>query len=225
MAHLHEGSTGYTGALVLLHFLEFNLQLGAGGATLDLPPEIVNLRDVTGKPVAPVHLGKDETNKVFGRVTLDAGAATARAPGACWDWGPAGFRRLSNELTWTIPGMEGTSLTLVPRDSEGNELTGKPRPTLHPVTVGGESVINMFVHHIPPGDLPFDPEDHPQPPLGSEAHHFGAYFSLFGGPVPIRLPKFWGAGKECGAVVPSDIGTTGSRGGSPYNCMLAADWP
>ena len=224
MAHLRPGVTGGDNIPVLVRLAGETLRLnGTGAANLYICTEIVNLRPVTGKPVHADHLGKDERQKLAARITLGSGRMTRIAPGDCWEWVPGQFRHLAHQVEWEIE-YPDASLTLQMEDFDG--VPGRTLQTLYPFTpLGGTPVINLNVHHVPVGDLPPDPEPASQrhvPAFGAEPTHFLTFYTLFGGGVPIRLPKYWGSGSDCertSACLP-----VLDMGGSPFNCMVAGDW-
>ena len=192
------------------------------GAGLERCGHIVNLREITGRPVDPDHLGADAKRKLVARVTLGAGRITRVSPGVCWEWRPGEFRPIAHRVEWEIPEMEGDRLALVSEPIAGG---GVPRQlgTLFPV----DGRINLDVFHETTQDLPPDPmpiAHQPAPMPGESPKHFSAYYGLFGGPVPIRLPTYWGKLGDCPPLpdgcelIPPDMG------GTPYTCLVAGDW-
>ena len=200
------------------------IAFGSGdAATLALCGHIVNLRDATGRSVDSDHLGADSKQKLTARVTLAAGGVTRVAPGVCWEWGPGEFRPIAHRLEWEIPNVEGDSITLTSEPIGGGGTT-QNHGTLYPV----DGRVSLDVFHETPQDLPPDPLPiaHQHPPMPGEApKHFSAYYSLFGGPVPIRLPKYWGNLEDCPPVDNPCALIPPSMGGTPYNCIIAGSWP
>jgi hypothetical protein len=189
-------------------------------ASLALCGHIVDLKEITRKPVDPDHLGADTKKKLVARVTLGAGKLTRVSPGVCWEWRPGEFRPIAHRVEWEIPGIEGDRLELV-GDILGGGGTPKALGTLFPV----DGRINLEVLHDTAHELPPDPMPmhHSAPPMpGDSPKHFSAYYGVFGGPVPIVLPRYWGDLSDAPAiangceVIPPDMG------GRPYNCLVAA---
>jgi hypothetical protein len=203
----------------------YTLNFRGSGADLTICPEVVNLRSVTGRPVDTDHLWKDEKRKLVSRVALDDGKMTGVRAGACWEWNPGQYRHLAHQVEWSIEYPNDTNLVLQLCDFEERVL--KTLQPLYPITpVGGSPEISLIVHHVPAGELPPDPEqDAHEPGFGMEPEHFRSYYSVFGGGVPVRLPKYWGRGGDCERPISSTCSPSLGKGGSPFNCMLAGDWP
>jgi hypothetical protein len=193
------------------------------GANADprLCGHIVNLREITGRGVDPDLLGADTRNKLVSRITLGAGRITRVAPGVCWEWRPGEFRPIAHRVEWEIENVPGDTLALAGEPIGGGGAQ-RPLGTLHPV----DGRIDLQVFHETPDDLPPDPAplDHlPAPMPGDHPKHFSAYYGLFGGPVPIVLPRYWGLLTDCPpvanpcAVIPPDMG------GRPFTCLVAGD--
>jgi hypothetical protein len=208
------------GVPVLASLTGHTLALGAGDtAGLSLCSQIVDLRQITGRPVDPDHLGADTKNKLTARVTLGAGAITRVAPGVCWEMAPGEFRPLAHRVEWEIPDFPGDSLTLTAQPLGGG---GSPRVlgTLYP----RDGRVNMEILHETPQDLPPEPrsaDQHPTPMQGDAAEHFAAFYGVFGGPVPNVTPRYWGRLEECPPttggcpVLPPDMGRLA------YACLVA----
>lgn len=192
-----------------------NLQLIHMGseANLSLCPEMVNLAEVTRRPVEADHLGPDTTTRLVSRVRLGAGRINAVARGVCWEWGQGRIRSIAHKVQWTIDGIPGTDLKL--RLLGLHSGTAVQVPILYPIN----GAINLFVHHVPQGDLLPEPENHHEPQSGAEPHHFAAFYNLFGADPPMRLPRY--AGKSCS---PSTTPCTEipEIGASAFTCMVAA---
>ncbi|HEX2094873.1 MAG TPA: hypothetical protein VHG28_20910 [Longimicrobiaceae bacterium] len=215
-AHLRENSTGGDGITALKRLAGLTLTLaGTGAASLGICSEIVNLRAVTGKPVAPAA----NARTMVARVVLRSGEMSGVAPGACWEWEPGTFRHVAHQAEWKID-SDDTSLILPVSDFAGSTLAPLQ---LYPLPTGGTPAINLIVHHVPAGELPPEPDPiRHAPEFGAPADHFLAYYSLFGGAVPVRLPKFWGTGEDCPRTSTCTLLEI-DKGGSPFNCMLASD--
>jgi hypothetical protein len=218
--HLVPGAPAM-GVPALAKLTGHQLTLAAGNqAELALCGEIVDLREVTGRGVDPDHLGADAKRKLVSRLTLGAGRITRVAPGVCWEWRPGEFRPIAHRVEWEIENVEGDSLSLV-ADPIGGGGAQKPLGTLYPV----DGRVNLRVFHETPDDLPPDPApvDHlPAPMPGDHPKHFSAFYGLFGGPVPIVLPRYWGTLDDCPPiqnpcpVLPPDMGAR------PFTCLVAS---
>jgi hypothetical protein len=212
------------GVTALAKLTGHHLTLAAGDqAELKLCSEIVDLRDITGRGVDPDHLGADTRRKLVSRVTLGAGRITRVAPGVCWEWRPGEFRPIAHRVEWEIEGVEGDSLSLVSEPIRGGGAQ-KPLGTLYPV----DGRVSLEVLHETPQDLPPDPMplEHQTPPMpGDHPMHFSAFYGVFGGPVPIVLPRYWGPLADCPphadpcAALPPDMGAT------PFTCLVAGVSP
>jgi hypothetical protein len=207
------------GVTAVTSLTDQTLTLGGNTANLALCQTIVDLGEVTGRPVDPDHLGADGQRKLVSRVTLGAGGMTAVSPGVCWEWGPGEFRPIAHRVQWEIPDLEGDSLTLI-ADPLHDAGVGRELGTLYPVN----GVISVNVFHETAQDLPPEPlplEHQPVPMPGGTPPHFAAFYALFGAPVTIRLPKYWGKLDDCPemegpcAILPPDMGAT------PYTCLVA----
>lgn len=187
-------------------------------AELRLCNQIVNLRAVTGRSVDPDHLADDRQRKLVARVTLGAGRMTRVSPGVCWEWGPGEFRPMAHRAEWEIPNVPGDSLTLVsnPLGGGGTRHLG----TLHPVN----GAIHLDVLHDTLQDLPIEPipmDSQPAPMLGESPKHFAAYYSLFGGAVPTRLPRYQGNLANCHEFPGGCEAIPPDMGGAPFSSLLA----
>ncbi|MFL5386144.1 MAG: hypothetical protein ACJ8GN_26815 [Longimicrobiaceae bacterium] len=192
-------------------------------AELRLCSQIVDLREVTNRPVDPDHLADDTQKKLVSRVTLGAGGMTRVSPGVCWEWRPGEFRPIAHRAEWEIPDFPGDRLALVAEPLGGG---GVPQPlgTLFPV--GGE--MNLDVLHVTQADLPPDPlpmEHQPMPVPGEDAKHFSAYYGLFGDPVPIRMPRYWGKLEDCPELPGGCEAIPPGMGSMPVTCLVAAVGP
>lgn len=188
-------------------------------ANLAFCSHIVDLREITQRPVDPDHLGADTGKKLVARVTLGAGGITRVAPGLCWEWRPGEFRPIAHKVEWEILDVEGDALTLASEPIGGGGVA-KALGTLHPI----DGRVNLVVYHDTTQGLPPEPlpqEHHPVPPPGFTPHHFSAYYTLFGGPVPSVLPRYWGKLGECPPLsnpcdlLPPDMGI------APSTCLVA----
>jgi hypothetical protein len=50
------------------------------------------------------------------------------------------------------------------------------------------------------------------------------YYDLFKKPVRVRHPQFAGDDENC-IVAEEGIEILQDKGGTPFNCMIASDWP
>lgn len=190
-------------------------------ASLAMCGHIVNLREITGRPVDPDHLGDDTSRKLTARVTLGAGRITRVSPGVCWEWRPGEYRPIANRVEWEIDDVDGEQLTLV------SELIGgggeqKALGTLHPIN----GRVNLVVYHEPTQDLPPEPlplHHQPVPPRGFTPHHFSAFYALFGVAVPTVLPRFHGPLSDCPPLAGGCDTIPPEMGGMPYTCLVAGD--
>jgi hypothetical protein len=160
------------------------------GASLAVCNQVVDLGEVTGRGVDPDHLGPDNRKKLVSRVTLGAGAMTRVAPGACWEWRPGEFRPIAHRAEWEIPNMPGDSVTFTTIPLSGGGAA-RDLGTLY----ARDGRINVDLYHEPQEELPPSPAplDHGKMPMpGDPAAHFTAYYGLFGAPVPVVLPRYWG---------------------------------
>ncbi|MFL5381465.1 MAG: hypothetical protein ACJ8GN_02955 [Longimicrobiaceae bacterium] len=201
----------------------YALTLAGDGADLRLCSHIVDLREVTGRSVDPDLLGADSQNRLVSRVTLGGGRITRVAPGVCWEWAPGEFRPIAHQVEWEIPGMKGDSLTLAAQ-AIGGGAAPMPLGTLYPV----DGRVSLVMYHETQQDLPPDPlpAEHQHPPmLGESPRHFAAYYALFGGPVPIRMPKYWGRRDDCPKLAGGCEPLPSGMGGMPFACLVAGVSP
>lgn len=83
--------------------------------------------------------------------------------------------------------------------------------------------VEVVVYHETPDSLPPDPvavESQPVPAQGFSPHHFSAYYTLFGGPVPTLLPRFWGKYSECPPLANPCEPLPPDMGGVPFYCLV-----
>lgn len=197
------------------------LRVGEGDAAgLSLCSQIVDLGEITGRGVDPDHLDADTKRKLVARVTLGAGSMTRVAPGVCWEMRPGEFRPIAHRVEWEIPDFPGDSLTLTAQPLGGGG-TDRVLGTLYP----RDGLLNLRVLHETPQDLPPEPQsihDVPAPMPGDPPRHFTAFYSLFGGPVPMVMPRYWGTfSNDCPPVsggcpeLPPDMGAIA------YTCLVA----
>lgn len=184
---------------------------------------IVDLREITGRSVDPDHLGADTKRRLVARVTLGAGRITRVSPGVCWEWRPGEFRPIAHRVEWEIPDVQGDQLTLLTEPisgGSGRRMLG----TLYP----RDGLVNLEVFHETPQDLPPDPMpvEHQSPPMpGENPKHFSAFYGLFGGPVPIVLPRYWGTLADCPPLADPCAVLPPEMGGTPFTCLVAGVVP
>jgi len=191
-------------------------------ADLRLCSQIVDLRAVTGRSVDPDHLADDTQNKLVSRVTLGAGRMTRVSPGVCWEWGPGEFRPIAHRAEWEIPDVPGDKLTLVSKPLGG----GTPRYVGELFPVNGAvhlDVLHETLQALPPDPLPLSYQSPPM--LGESPKHFAAYYSLFGGPVPTRMPRYWGKLADCPEFSGGCEAIPPDMGGIPYSGLIAGVEP
>jgi hypothetical protein len=218
------GYTQPSGALLgipaLARLTGYTLALGQGGtAGLSLCSQIVDLAQITGRPVDPDHLADDTKKKLVSRVTLGAGSITRVGPGVCWEMQPGEFRPIANKVEWEIPNVPGDSINLLAQPLGGG---GSPRGlgTLYP----RDGVVSVQVLHETPQDLPPEPRTMDQVPMpmpGDPPKHFSAFYSLFGGPVPTVMPKYWGKLADCPPYTNGCPELPPDMGNITINCLVA----
>lgn len=208
------------GVPALAKLTGYTLALGTGDtAALSLCSQIVDLAEITGRPVDPDHLGPDSKKKLVSRVTLRAGAITRVAPGVCWEMRPGEFRPIANKVEWEIPNFPGDSLTLVGQPLGGGGAA-LDMGTLYP----RDGRLSIEILHETPQELPPDPlplEHHPLPALGDEPPHFSAYYALFGEPVPMVMPRFRGTRADCPEITGGCPEIPPDAGAFAYVCLVA----
>jgi hypothetical protein len=201
------------------------MELGSGGATLALCSQMANLKEVTGRDAKPNLFGSDPDKRLDSRVTLSGGSMTAASEGYCWEWDPGVVRRISHQVEWTIPGLTTLPLQLEAIDAE--TTNARTLPPLYPVAGDAGDVIYLYIHHVPSAELPPDQDKGHELMPGQETPHFSAYYSLFGGPVPTRVPRYWSKMSDAqptSTPCPVLSGWRGPRGEGAYNCMVAGAW-
>jgi len=218
-AHLQRDSEEGHDTDVLVSFAGFGLEIGGAGANVDLHlcPEIVNVRETTRKAVDQTLFADGSHPRLLSRVVLRAGNMSAVEPGACWEWGGR-YRPMAHRAQWQIDYPEAAAVEL-------NLVSWGEHPhrtlTLYPIKSRlGVPEVHLQVLHLPTGDLPPLPEEHPTPPVGTQAEHFRSFYTLFDAPVPVVLPRF--RAEDCDA--PTSCPRIVRRGGSPFNCMVAGDY-
>jgi hypothetical protein len=222
VGHATEGGP-LLGFSALARLTGYALTVAGDTADLRLCSQIVNLRDATGCSADPDLLDADTQNRLVSRVTLGAGRMTRVAPGVCWEWAPGEFRPIAHRAEWEIPDLEGEALTLT-AEPIGGGGAALQLGTLHPV----DGRVSLEVFHETQQDLPPDPLpiEHQHPPmLGDTPRHFAAYYGLFGGPVPVRMPRYWGKLEDCPALADACEELPPGMGGTPFNCLLGGVSP
>lgn len=198
------------------HALTFG---GGDTASLELCSHIPDLKEITNRPVDPDHLGADIGRKLTSRVTMAAGGITRVAPGVCWEWRPGEFRPIAHRVEWEIPEMEGDRLVVVATPLDGGGAS-KALGTLFPTN----GRLDLEVYHetaenLPPDPMPVDHQHIPMP--GEHPTHFSAFYGVFGGPVPILLPRYWGTLEDCPPLDNPCAFLPPAMGGTPYACLTA----
>ncbi|HEX6368495.1 MAG TPA: hypothetical protein VF006_06175 [Longimicrobium sp.] len=207
------------GVTALARLTGYALSFGGGdSADLQLCGHIPDLREITGQSVDPDHLAADTRKKLVSRVTLGAGQITGVAPGVCWEWKPGEFRPIAHQVRWEIPNVDADRLTVVGTPLGGGGAS-KTLGTLFPTD--GQlnlTVLHETVENLPPDPLPADHQPALMP--GEHPRHFAAFYGLFGGPVPMRIPRYWGKLADCPPIanpctaIPPDMGATA------YGCLI-----
>ena len=204
------GLKGYT-TLVPVEGVELSFPPGSPWQP-GLPVELVNVSPVARKPLLPGLLGGTDAPAVLtSRAVLSSGKSDRFSPGACWHYPQAPARmQMANHVWWELGTIEGDSLEIVLTPLVGGELPPAPIE-LHPI----DGRIEVQLYYTPRDELPPQPLEVPEPPPGTPAHHFAAFYELFEPPVDNQpLPTY--IALTCGFML----------GGSPYTCMGAqADPP
>ncbi len=188
-------------------------------ADLKLCGSIVDLREITGKAVDPDHLRGDRKRKLVSRMTLGAGRITRVAPGVCWEWRPGEFRPIAHRVEWEIPDVQGDALTVTALPLGGGGVT-RPLGKLFPTD--GRLSLEVFhetTENLPPDPLPMEHQAVPKP--GDHPRHFAAFYGVFGGPVPMLLPRYWGKLGDCPPMENPCEALPPTMGGSAYACLVA----
>jgi hypothetical protein len=229
-AHRHVPAVSYdAGALVqggpvlgvpsMARLTGYALSFGGGDtADLRLCSHIPDLREVTNRGVDPDHLADDTRRKLVSRVTLGAGRITRVAQGLCWEWRPGEFRPIAHRVEWEIPNVDADRLTVVATPLAGGGAS-KPLGTLFPT----DGLMSLTIYHDTVDNLPPDPlptEHQPTLMPGEDAPHFSAYYGLFGGPVPIVVPRYWGKLGECPPLEGGCPALPPDMGGSAFGCLV-----
>jgi hypothetical protein len=218
-AHLTAGSQAPSGVLSVVPITNRALVAGGGsGAETKICDEVVNLSPVTGRPIPDDLLDGELAPEIVARISMTAGAMTAVAAGACWEWDPGQTRRLAHRAEWTIH-SGGTQLDLNPAAAEGEvevEDAESRIPILFPTT--GNDRITLLAFHVRPSELPPEPDAPDEPSPGDQPHHFYAYYPVFRSLVTVRLPSFGSLAGPCGPHACPEIIDEGT---SSLSCMLA----
>ncbi|HEX6747190.1 MAG TPA: hypothetical protein VF092_07805 [Longimicrobium sp.] len=204
-AHTREGAQQEDGAIGHVSMRKTRLNIPALGDAYvrGIPPEVARVP----RPVRRTVVEGKENNVLVGRVHVARGKATAVARGLCWKVNEKN-QRMTNQIEWTIGEIDAKSLQLEMLSLDGFGKAGSGVPTLFPI--GG--VIELFIWHAPPFEIPpgaIAPEK-PQP--GDRNHHFSHLDVLL---EPAE------AGKEQAIPMPVLIGDdcpatpSGSGDGSP----------
>lgn len=204
----------------LAKLTDHTLALGSGDtAGLSMCSQIVDLAQITGRPVDPDHLGADAKKKLVARVTLGAGSMTRVAPGVCWEMPAGEFRPIAHRVEWEIPDFPGDSLTLTAQPLRGGGAA-RDLGTLYP----RDGLLSMEILHETPQDLPPDPApmDHTRMLMpGDPPKHFSAFYTLFGGPVPSLMPRYWGKLSECPPITGGCPELPPDMGAYAIGCLVA----
>jgi len=208
------------GVAAMARLTGYALSFGGGDtASLSLCSHIPDLKEITNQNVDPDHLADDTRGKLVSRVSLRAGHITRVAQGVCWEWRPGEFRPIAHRVEWEIPDVDADRITVIATPLRGGGVS-KPLGTLFPA----DGLLSLTVFHdtvdnLPPDPLP--PEHQPTLIPGQEAPHFAAFYGVFGGPVPMRLPRFWGKLSDCPPLPDGCAALPPDMGGSAYGCVVA----
>jgi hypothetical protein len=208
------------GVSALAKLTGYALVFGEGDtADLRLCGHIPDLGEITRQRVDPDQLADDKGKKLVSRVTLGAGRITRVAPGVCWEWRPGEFRPIAHRVEWEIPDVQGDGLTVTALPLGGGGTT-RPLGRLFPT--GGRLSLEVFhetTENLPPDPLPMEHQAVPKP--GDHPRHFAAFYGVFGGPVPMLLPRYRGKLGDCPPVENPCKALPPTMGGSAYACLVA----
>jgi hypothetical protein len=209
------------GVPAVARLTEYALSFGGGDlASLNLCGHIPDLKEITNQSVDPDHLADDTRGKLVSRVSLRAGHITRVAQGVCWEWRPGEFRPIAHRVEWEIPDVDADRVTVIATPLHGGGAS-KALGTLFPT----DGLLSLTVFHDTVDNLPPDPlpaEHQPTLTPGQEAPHFAAFYGVFGGPVPMLLPRFWGKLSDCPPLPDGCASLPPAMGGSAYGCIMAS---
>lgn len=158
------------------------------GLDLTLPDEVVDLTPVVREKIKRERLHSDTSGRVLSRITAAAGSVSAHNQGARWHLAGAKPQHMSTVVQWTIRGIQGNELGW---ELAGlNRHSGRALPTLHPIN----GIIQVFVYHAPPEEIPPSQPARNVLELESPAEHFAAYYNLFDQPAATPLPRYRDSG-------------------------------
>lgn len=175
------------GVFQVLPMEEFALVLGrgSGGASMDLPIELVDITPNAG-PVDETLLSWRRHPDVISRITLEGGQLIAHRSGAKWLFNGDELD-IAQEIIWTIPNLPGPSLewsrTRLKPAGEPPQVNDLEKLPSISATNG---IVRLDVHHVVAVDFP---TPGPGDPNASSAH-FAAYYNLPDYPSSIDLPVF-----------------------------------
>jgi hypothetical protein len=208
------------GVTAMARLTGYTLSFGGGDtAALRLCAHIPDLKEVTNQAVDPDHLADDTRGKLVSRVTLRAGRITRVAQGVCWEWGPGEFRPIAHRAEWEIADVDADRLTVIATPLGGGGVS-RSLGTLFP----NDGLLSLMVYHDTVENLPPDPlsaEHQPTLKPGDHAPHFAAFYGVFGEPVPMRLPRFWGKLSDCPPLEGGCDPLPPDMGGSALGCVMA----
>jgi hypothetical protein len=194
-AHLAPGTDERTGVVAGVAKMDDRVldltELESAILDLDLSGrQLEDIGRIVGRSVPRRRVdGPDE--KVFCRVTLDGGAATAHAQGAVWEV-DGKEQPLTYRIEWTLHDVwsEGRDQALRLRLRAPDGAPAEELPPLYPIPAaeGGRPTIDLHVFHTPEHELPPWPRaPGNQAPSG---HHFLGLYELFDDPVKRPVPRF-----------------------------------
>ncbi|HEU4559362.1 MAG TPA: hypothetical protein VFS20_16005 [Longimicrobium sp.] len=203
-AYLRPGSTGMDIAMAHVSLRQKRLDVPAVGSAYvrGIPQAVAQV----ASPVRQDVLDGNADGELSARIRLRTGGATGAHPGACWEY-EGSMRRMSHKVEWTISGIDADHIDLPLTDLAGMELAGS-LPRLYPIA----GVIDLWVWHAPPVELPPDAIVPDDPPDGSQGHHFSHLRNLLSART-LTVPIFRTQG--CGEPPPPQ---ERDRGASTLSC-------
>jgi hypothetical protein len=217
------------------HNLEgFQLEVvsgSAGGATPQIPPGIVSIRDFAGR--VQRRLLTDDDSQLAARIVLPGGKITVKNKGVLWRIGPRQPQFMTHNVIWSLDGGAVATLNKTPL-AGGSPAPVDVKPT--------NEKLELQIYNVPCEDLPSGPDPIKTVICGDEPHHFVSYYDLLGVTGnQRRMPRF--AGKDGNEICPEEgPGSHGGHGhhghggekgrspeafvgGSPFTCMMATTDP
>lgn len=155
-----------------------------------MPREVVNLTDVTSKPVSRSLFRGDGGGRLVSRLTMAHGEVSWHHRGGIFQFPSQPPRRMAIAVRWTLDiESDRLSLKLAPIDGTSPDRSLDLFP-------GPDRKLHLYVFHSPdfeiPGTLPPPYAQGKPPKPGEEATHFRSYYDLIDGvnvprPVPVYV--------------------------------------